>query len=81
MKTRTGKPESDLPEYVRRCVDGELDVLFGELSAMSIEGPKGVGKTVTAARRSNTRYDLDEPTMLELIRADPAQLVGGTNPS
>jgi len=39
-------------EYVTRVVDAELDELLPDLPAVSLEGPKGVGKTLTAARRS-----------------------------
>lgn len=37
----------------RRAIDDELDEL---LAAIEIEGPKAVGKTVTAHRRSRTAY-------------------------
>lgn len=38
--------------YVRRIVDAELDDLFGEVPAIALDGPKGVGKTTTAERRA-----------------------------
>jgi hypothetical protein len=31
--------------YNRRILDDELDLLFADLPALSIEGPKAVGKT------------------------------------
>ena len=38
-------------EYVRRILDTELDELFDQVSAIAIDGPKGVGKTTTAEQR------------------------------
>lgn len=40
-------------EYVRRILDTELDELFDQVSAIAIDGPKGVGKTYrrTAGRQ------------------------------
>jgi predicted AAA+ superfamily ATPase len=51
-----------------------LDQLLDELPAISIDGPKGVGKTETAGRRAATRYDLDSAAHRELVRADPGLL-------
>lgn len=48
----TTKP--DLGNYRRRIVDEELDALLPSLPAISIEGPKGVGKTATALTRSSS---------------------------
>ena len=63
-------------EYFERIVDGELDELLPQLPAISLEGPKGVGKTETARRRANTRYELDDPAQREIIEADPAAGAG-----
>lgn len=38
--------------YLRRCVDDELDELLPHLRAISLDGPRGVGKTETAGRRA-----------------------------
>jgi uncharacterized protein len=70
-------PASD---YVRRIVDDELDTLIAALPALSLEGPKAVGKTQTAIRRAATTYRLDEPAQRTLISADPERLVSGTQP-
>ncbi len=67
-------------EYFERIVDGELDELLPQLPAISLEGPKGVGKTETARRRANTRYELDDPAQREIIEADPARVLGGEPP-
>lgn len=57
--------------YGRRVVDGEIDTLFAELPAISVEGARGVGKTTTAKRRAATLLELDDPPVLEVLQADP----------
>jgi uncharacterized protein len=64
-----------VPNYQRRVVDDELDLLTVELPAISVEGPKGVGKTATALERATTVFALDDPATLEVILADPSRLV------
>jgi uncharacterized protein len=59
---------------VTRVVDGELDELVPGLAAISVEGPKGVGKTATAQRRAATTFALDDPGARELLAADPGRL-------
>jgi predicted AAA+ superfamily ATPase len=66
--------------YQRRAVDDELDDLLTGLPAISIEGPKAVGKTETARRRATTVHQLDEPGQLALFGADPERLLVGTRP-
>lgn len=61
-------------EYIERVVDAELDELMLGLPAVSLEGPKGVGKTETATRRANTVFALDDPAQRVLLDADPARL-------
>jgi uncharacterized protein len=61
-------------DYIPRIVDGELDDLLQGLPAISIEGPRGVGKTETARRRARTVFALDEPAQQDLFAADPARL-------
>ncbi len=39
-------------DYRRRVLDGTLDALQSHLRALSIHGPKAVGKTATAMRRA-----------------------------
>ena len=60
--------------YQLRAVDQELDELLGGLPAISIEGPKGVGKTATAQRRAATVFAMDDATQRELLTADPQRL-------
>lgn len=66
--------------YRRRVVDTELDELMAGLPAISLEGPKGVGKTATASQRARTVYSLDDATALEVVRADYTRLARGDEP-
>lgn len=66
--------------YVRRVIDDELDELIAGLAAIAVEGPKGVGKTASAARRALTIYELDDPATLAVIEADATRLAVGDAP-
>lgn len=57
--------------YVRRVVDDDLDELFPQLPAILLDGPKGVGKTETAARRCRTIRRLDAGPERAVVAADP----------
>lgn len=63
-----------MSDYQPRVVDRELDELCAGLAAIAIEGPKGVGKTATAARRAETMVALDDPVQRELVSVDPGRL-------
>lgn len=76
MSSPTGTPV----RYQRRIVDDELDELLTGLAAISIEGPKGVGKTATALTRSATVHQLDDVGQRQIIKADPARLERGPAP-
>jgi uncharacterized protein len=67
-------------EYHRRIVDNELDALLPGLSAISIEGAKGVGKTATALTRAVTVHQLDVDGQRQVIQADPGRLTRGQEP-
>jgi len=69
-----------MAEYWMRVVDRELDELLPLLPALTLEGPKGVGKTATARRRARTVRALDEPAQQAIAAADPAQLLTGPPP-
>lgn len=56
--------------YRERTIDRELDELMPSAPAIAIDGPKGVGKTGSAARRADAAWYLDDPAHLELARAD-----------
>lgn len=66
--------------YRNRILDGELDELLAGLPAVSIEGPKAVGKTETAMRRAATVYRLDDEDELAIARADTTLLMRGATP-
>ena len=66
--------------YRHRLVDDVLDQWLAHLPAVSIEGPKGVGKTATAQRRARTARYLDLAEAAALIRADPGRVVLGDPP-
>lgn len=65
--------------YFPRVVDTELDEL-AEAPAVSLEGPRGVGKTETALRRATTVHRLDDPDHLAVLRAAPRRVVAGEPP-
>lgn len=58
-----------------RVIDDELDSLT-ELPAILIDGPKAVGKTVTARRRARTVWSLDDSAQRSILEADPTLLAG-----
>lgn len=67
-------------DYQPRIADDELGELLKVLPAISVEGPRAVGKTQTALRHANTLYALDDPRMLETVRATPQRLLEGDPP-
>jgi len=66
--------------YIRRVIDDELDELLAGLPAVTIEGPKAVGKTETALQRAETVRRFDDPAQASVARADPERAVSGTPP-
>lgn len=56
--------------YRRRIVDEVLDELFPHISAISLEGAKGVGKTATASQRVSSTLSLTDPAVREVAAAD-----------
>lgn len=66
--------------YQLRVVDAELDELLPALSALAIEGAKGVGKTATADRRAATTFAMDDPAVAEVLAANPAVIDRGPFP-
>lgn len=65
--------------YLHRVIDDELDEKSSEFAAISIEGPKAVGKTETAQRRAKTDYRLDGPAG-QVVEADPQLALSGEPP-
>lgn len=66
--------------YFERIVDREIAELLGSLAAVSIEGPKGVGKTETAKRIAKTVRELDDPAVQAIASADIQQVLKGESP-
>lgn len=69
------------PNHQQRIVDSELDQLRASLSAIGLEGPKGVGKTFAAVRRAGSVFQLVGPGVLEIILAQPDRLTSGDTPT
>ena len=69
-----------MTQYRRRIIDDELDEVFGALAAISIDGPKGVGKTATGERRAATIVPLDDLARAEELAADPGLLSRAPKP-
>jgi predicted AAA+ superfamily ATPase len=67
-------------DYFSRVVDREIDDLLCSLAAVSIEGPKGVGKTQTAKRFAKTVRELDDLAIQAIASADIKQLLKGQMP-
>lgn len=63
-----------MPPYRSRIVDTELDELLPGLPAIALEGPKGVGKTATALRRSTSTLALDDAGQRALLSADVGRI-------
>lgn len=53
--------------YLPRYVDFALDELLPELHGIAIDGPKGVGKTLTASRRAEKILRLDLPDTRNVV--------------
>lgn len=65
--------------YKQRIVDPVLDQLMAETAAVSLAGPKAVGKTATAERRAHKVFRLDQAASREaflLERRPLAELKG-----
>lgn len=66
---------------MRRIVDDELDELLEGVSAISLDGAKAVGKTLTASQRAHTTVALDDAEQRALLEADPTLLIRGNPPT
>ena len=64
-----------------RVVDEELDELLPQLAAIAIDGPKAVGKTATAERRSAGLFKLDSAARRSGVLADPTLILRSARPT
>lgn len=69
-----------MPGYRRRIIDRILDDLQPQLRALSIHGPKGVGKTATASQRAVSVIDLSLESQRQIVAADPSILTSMAGP-
>lgn len=67
-------------KYERRVVDDLLDEFMPELTAITLEGAKGVGKTATASERAQVVYSLQNPDQRRTLAADPDLINDGPFP-
>jgi uncharacterized protein len=61
--------------YLPRIIERELDELAADAPAIAIQGPKGVGKTVTATQRAQSVIRLDTADGRTLVSAYPDRLM------
>jgi predicted AAA+ superfamily ATPase len=66
--------------YEPRIIDDALNELLTQLPAISLDGPKAVGKTATARQRAATVLYLDDVATAELLRAAPERLGSYSSP-
>ncbi len=57
--------------YRQRLVDARIRTLHAELPAVMLAGPRGTGKTTTAARHVKTVVRLDRPAEAQAFADDP----------
>lgn len=69
-----------MKDYRRRIIDTQLDGLVPVLSAVLLDGPKGVGKTATALQRAKSVRQLDRSAERAIAEADPDAVLEGQPP-
>lgn len=70
-------------EYWPRLIDAEITRKLREVGALSIEGPKGCGKTRTGRQFASSFVALSDPrnpSPTTAARNDPASILGGDTP-
>ncbi len=67
-------------QYVERVVDRTLDEMLGQLPALLLDGPRGVGKTTTAMQRAQRVIRLDDAAERAVVEADPSRVAAGPYP-
>ncbi|WP_411699030.1 ATP-binding protein [Conyzicola sp.] len=66
--------------YTRRIIDDVIDDLLPDLPAISIDGPKAIGKTATAKQRASEVLHLDDPATAQLLLAGPERIATYNRP-
>ncbi len=66
--------------YARRILDDELDVLFADVAAIAIDGPKAVGKTTSGRQRAVATAELDDEAIRVAVTADPRDVLRRARP-
>lgn len=66
--------------YLRRYIDDYLDGGMEHLPAFMLIGPRGCGKTTTAARRAESVVRLDSTAQKELLEANPERFLNELEP-
>ncbi|NLE98618.1 MAG: ATP-binding protein [Propionibacterium sp.] len=67
-------------EYIPRIVDEQLAEYLQGTRAVSIEGPRAVGKTATASRVAKSKVRLDDPATAAILGADRAGYLRSLDP-
>ncbi|HAJ17484.1 MAG TPA: AAA family ATPase, partial [Microbacterium sp.] len=60
--------------YLPRLMDQQLTAALGEVAAVAVEGPKGVGKTAAATRQAVSVIRLDDDSQRQAFEADPNRI-------
>ncbi len=68
---------SDGFKYLPRSVDSRLAAALAEVPAVTLEGPRGVGKTTTALQFARSMIDLTDPIIAQDIEDDPMEALQG----
>ena len=55
-------------------MDQQLTAALGEVAAVAVEGPKGVGKTAAATRQAVSVIRLDDDSQRQAFEADPNRI-------
>lgn len=66
--------------YLRRYIDDFLDGAMQHLPAFMLTGPRGCGKTTTAARRAQSIIRLDNSAQASLFEANPEKYLADLDP-
>ena len=73
-----------MEKYLPRLIDNKLDLWLRTFSAVSLVGPKWVGKTMTCEQRAKSSFYFSrrpgEADPLELARLDSSYVFSGDNP-